>query len=47
MKEIKCPKCGTYMIEKKNNKGETIHLCTNESCRYKTVAARNEEDINE
>ena len=45
--EEKCPKCGTYMIEKKNNKGETIHLCTNESCRFKTAAVRTEEDINE
>ena len=40
----KCPKCGTYMIEKKNNKGEIIHLCTNESCRYKTIAARDGDD---
>ena len=43
----KCPKCGQYMIEKKNNKGETIHLCTNENCRHKTIAAKNEEEIND
>ena len=43
----KCPKCGHYMIEKRNNKGETIHLCTNENCRHRTVAARNEDEVNE
>ncbi len=38
----KCPKCGQYMIEKQNNKGETIHLCTNESCRFKTTVRQQE-----
>ncbi len=45
--EEKCPKCGHYMIEKKNNRGEILHLCTNESCRFRTVAAKNEEEANE
>ena len=40
----KCPKCGTYMVEKRNNRNEILHLCTNESCRFKTVAARSEEE---
>ena len=39
----KCAKCGHYMIEKQNNKGELIHLCTNESCRYKTTVQQEEE----
>ena len=43
----KCSKCGHYMIEKKNNKGDIIHLCTNENCRYKTVVAKNEEEVND
>ena len=47
MLKQKCPKCGTYMIEKKNNKGEILHLCTNESCRFKTVADRSDDDGNE
>ena len=42
-----CPKCGSYMVEKRNNKGDMIHLCTNENCRYKTVAVRNEDNLNE
>ena len=45
--EEKCPKCGHYMIEKKNNRGEILHLCTNESCRFRTVAAKNEEEAND
>ena len=43
----KCPKCGQYMIEKQNNKGETIHLCTNENCRYKTIIPQQQEDDTE
>ena len=35
----KCPKCGSYMVEKWNGKGETVHLCSNENCRYKAAAA--------
>ena len=41
----KCPKCGQYMIEKQNNKGELVHLCTNESCRFKTVVQSQEEEV--
>lgn len=40
----KCPKCGQYMIEKQNNKGEMIHLCTNENCRFKTIAQPQEDE---
>ena len=40
----KCPKCGHYMIEKQNNKGETIHLCTNENCRFRKTVQRQEEE---
>ena len=36
-----------FMIEKKNNKGETIHLCTNENCRFKKVVAVSGEEDNE
>lgn len=32
-----CPKCGSYMVEKKGKRGETIHLCANETCRFKTT----------
>ena len=31
----KCPKCGSHMIEKRGKHGEIIHLCANETCRYK------------
>ena len=40
----KCPQCGSFMIEKHNAKGETLHLCTNESCRYKSSVVIEEED---
>ena len=41
----KCPKCGTYMVEKKGKRGETIHLCANETCRFKsTVESENSEE---
>ncbi len=40
----KCPQCGSYMIEKHNAKGEKLHLCTNESCRYKSSVITDEED---
>ena len=43
----KCPKCGHYMIEKQNNKGAVLNLCTNEKCRYKTVASGQEEETND
>ncbi|MDD3335643.1 MAG: type I DNA topoisomerase [Eubacteriales bacterium] len=44
----KCPKCGSYMVEKPGKRGERIHLCANETCRYKeTVAAKDEGDNEE
>ena len=43
----KCPQCGHYMVEKHNNRGETLHLCTNESCRYRTVAPQSGEEADE
>ena len=43
----KCPKCGQYMIEKQNNKGELIHLCTNENCRNKIIVQRQEDETDE
>lgn len=33
----KCPHCGSYMIEKRTRKGERVHLCANETCRYKAT----------
>ena len=40
----KCPKCGSYMVEKRGKRGESVHLCANETCRFKTtVEAANEE----
>ena len=41
-----CPQCGSFMVEKHNNRGELLHLCSNENCRFKTVAHENEEDLN-
>ena len=32
----KCPKCGHYMVEKRNSRGEILHLCANENCRYRS-----------
>ena len=43
----KCPECGSYMVEKHNAKGETILLCANENCRYRSVAVRKEEETDE
>lgn len=45
--EEKCPKCGSYMVEKRNGKGETIHLCSNENCRYKSSVIRKEDENDE
>lgn len=33
----KCPKCGSYMVEKRGKRGEKVHLCANETCRFKTT----------
>ncbi len=43
----KCPQCGSYMIEKNNLRGEKVHLCANESCRYKTIVRESEESADE
>ncbi len=41
----KCPKCGSYMVEKHNSRKGLLHLCTNETCRYReTVESSEEED---
>jgi len=40
----KCPKCGHYMVQKRGKKGETVHLCANETCRYKTTAETQDTD---
>ncbi|MDD3410409.1 MAG: type I DNA topoisomerase [Eubacteriales bacterium] len=39
----KCPQCGSYMVEKRSKKGEVIHLCANETCRYKATVQQDEE----
>lgn len=33
----RCPQCGSYMVQKRGRRGETIHLCANETCRFKQV----------
>ena len=40
----KCPQCGSYMVEKRGKKGERVHLCANETCRYKAVVPDTEEN---
>lgn len=40
----KCPKCGSYMVEKPGKRGEVVHLCANETCRYKVSVPRPQED---
>lgn len=40
----RCPKCGHYMVEKRGKRGEVIHLCANETCRYKETAEAREEE---
>ena len=40
----KCPKCGSYMVEKRGKRGEHIHLCANETCRYKETVTKEEKD---
>lgn len=40
----KCPLCGGYMTLKKNSKGETWHLCANESCRHRVKVENAVED---
>ena len=38
-----CPQCGSYMIEKRTKKGERVHLCANETCRYKVTLTEKDE----
>ncbi len=33
----RCPKCGSYMVQKPGKRGTVVHLCANETCRYKTT----------
>lgn len=41
----KCPQCGSYMVEKRSKRGEVVHLCANETCRFKvTVEESGERD---
>ena len=40
----KCPKCGSFMVQKRGKKNETIHLCANETCRYKTTVETEENE---
>ncbi|NLI20446.1 MAG: type I DNA topoisomerase [Clostridiales bacterium] len=39
----RCPHCGSYMVEKRTKKGERVHLCANETCRYKVTLKPTEE----
>ncbi len=41
----KCEKCGSYMTLKKTRKGETFHICANETCRHR-VQVKTEEETN-
>ena len=41
-----CPQCGGMMVEKRGRKGEVLHLCANETCRYR-VEVKQEEDAEE
>ena len=40
----KCPKCGHYMVQNRGKRGETIHLCANETCRHKTTVESTDSD---
>ena len=40
----KCEKCGSYMVKKWNKKGETLHLCANETCRHKGEGVEEEKE---
>ena len=39
----RCPKCGSYMVQKPGKRGTVVHLCANETCRYKTTVELPEE----
>lgn len=38
----KCPRCGSFMVEKRNSRKGVTHLCTNETCRYRETVAADE-----
>ena len=40
----KCGKCGSYMVLKRGRKGETYHVCANESCRDRVLVQSEEEE---
>ena len=40
----KCPRCGSYMVKKRGKHGEEIHLCANETCRYKESVEKQDEE---
>ena len=40
----KCPQCGSYMVSKPGKRGEMVHLCANEKCRYKVSVKAQEEN---
>ena len=40
----RCPKCGSFMVEKNNSRKGKIHLCSNESCRYRQEVEQEEEE---
>ncbi len=39
----RCPLCGSFMTEKVGRKGEVWHMCANETCRHKVLAAAPQE----
>ena len=43
----KCPTCGSYMVEKRTARGETVLLCANENCRFRKTVVREEEEADE
>ena len=43
----RCPQCGSSMIEKRTRKGELLHLCANENCRFKTKSQTPEEEADD
>ena len=40
----RCPKCGSFMVEKNNSRKGKIHLCSNESCRYRQEVEQEEDE---
>ncbi|MBE5767134.1 MAG: type I DNA topoisomerase [Clostridiales bacterium] len=42
--EDKCPDCSSRMVFKRTSKGDTYHLCTNESCKKRVPVAAPEDE---